>query len=500
MHVIRLLEEDSSCLCSERLAIPISDDEMSISDMADHVGSTPMHTISEHMASVPLELCGFLAVNLASLSVLHLSLGTGCSGIDVLVPSLLMLCASLCTKYRLPQLEWDQLWCCDIETGKRRWLRDVMQVPTIFTDMCEMPSGKAFCFAHQCMQTVNSVFAFSCGFSCQSVSSANTHRSDYHGCLANGTGKTGKTFRACMQLIALLLPILVWLENVSGLSAADRATVVAELEALGYCVVVVVSDLAQHGIPCRRVRVWFLACLMPFPMSAEHRQIMQEHAEAIEVELRRSPLSLSRFIMKPGDADFDFHAAAAQHKRGPHGLKTHAKWKVLHRRMWATHRRKGLAKPRLPAHCKDMFVRYSLTPREADACLLDIARHPKHYGSDQTIFFDVSQSANRMSHRCGVCPTILPTGKLVISHKQDVRLLFGVEALALQGIHWSMLPCAAATRAFNDRFFRHAAGNAFSGPQSQLAIMISLCVFELPLSDHEVDARRAHARFLQPAG
>ena len=175
MPAIRILEEDSSCLGSERLAAVISDDEMSISDMADRVGSTPMHTISEHMAFVPLALCGFLAVNLASLSVVDLSLGTGCSGIDVLVPSLLMLCASLCTKYRLPQLEWNHLWSCDIELNKRRWLRDVMNVPTIFTDMCQMPSGTAFCFVQQRIQTVKSVFAFSCGFSCQSVSSAHTH-------------------------------------------------------------------------------------------------------------------------------------------------------------------------------------------------------------------------------------------------------------------------------------------------------------------------------------
>ena len=98
MSVIRILEEDSSCLCSGGLPIPISDDEMSISDMADHVGSTPMHAVSQHMASVSVALCGLLAVNLASLSMVDLSLGTGCSGIDVLVPSLLMLCASLCTK------------------------------------------------------------------------------------------------------------------------------------------------------------------------------------------------------------------------------------------------------------------------------------------------------------------------------------------------------------------------------------------------------------------
>ena len=109
MHIIRIVEADSSCLGSESLAAAISDDYMYISDedrlMDEHVGSTPMRIIGEHMASVPLAFCGFLAVNLASLSVVDLTLGTGCGGIDVLVPSLLMLCASLCAKYGLPQLE-----------------------------------------------------------------------------------------------------------------------------------------------------------------------------------------------------------------------------------------------------------------------------------------------------------------------------------------------------------------------------------------------------------
>ena len=118
------------------------------------------------MTSVLLALCGSLAVNVAVFFVVDLTLGTGCNGIDVLVPSLLMVCASLCAKYRLPQLEWDQLWSCDIEVRKQRWLRDVMKVPTIFTDMCKMPSGNAFCIAQQCIRSVNAVFALSCGFSC----------------------------------------------------------------------------------------------------------------------------------------------------------------------------------------------------------------------------------------------------------------------------------------------------------------------------------------------
>ena len=98
MRVIRHLHSDSSCLDAERLAAVISDEEMYISDeeslMDENIGSTPMHIISEDMASIPLALCGFLAVNIAALSVVDRTLGSGSSGIFVLVPSLLMLRAS----------------------------------------------------------------------------------------------------------------------------------------------------------------------------------------------------------------------------------------------------------------------------------------------------------------------------------------------------------------------------------------------------------------------
>ena len=152
---------------------------------------------------------------------------------------------------------------------------------------------------------------------------------------------------------------------------------------------------------------------------------------------------------------------------------------ALHTQRWKTHRQKGGAIPRFPTRWKEMFDRYHCTRREVDSCLLDIARHPKHHESYQMVFFNVSRSANIMSHKCGAGPTILPSGKMLISYNDVARPLFGVEALALQGIHASMLPIVTQLlkHSFDSRFLRHAAGNAFSSPQSQLGLVISLCVF-----------------------
>ena len=87
----------------------------------------------------------------------------------------------------------------------------------------------------------------------------------------------------------------------------------------------------------------------------------------------------------------------------------------------------------------------------------------------------------------------------MISYNDVARPLFGAEAFALQGIHASMLPIDIRflKHAFDDRFLRHAAGNAFNCPQSQMGIVISLCVFELPRTNNEVEARRARARLIR---
>ena len=72
------------------------------------------------------------------------------------------------------------------------------------------------------------------------------------------------------------------MDDVQGLSQDNRAVVIQELAKLAYCVATMVSDLARHGVPCRRVRVCFVACFMP-GASGERQACIQTAAQSFEV-------------------------------------------------------------------------------------------------------------------------------------------------------------------------------------------------------------------------
>ena len=47
-----------------------------------------------------------------------------------------------------------------------------------------------------------------------------------------------------------------------------------------------------------------------------------------------------------------------------------------------------------------------------------------------------------------------------------------------------------------DRFFLNAAGNAYSVPQAQLAVLVAMMIFNLPENLEEVEERRAASKRL----
>jgi site-specific DNA-cytosine methylase len=456
------------------------------------------------MAALPPEQHGFLKRSLAVLITLGLVMGngidfgSGCSGIDIFFPAINMLWEVLSMTFGMEQVRLNHLWSCDILASRQRWLRDVMAVGTVFTDLMALPTGRAFDCVSGRLRKVRKIFLFACGFSCKSVSKANNDCKAFVGCLKAALGTTGKTFNAAMATIRLLLPILVLMENVQGLSQADRDYVVRELEKMGYLVAVIISDLQWHGLPCRRVRVWFIACLQP-GATDEQRTSTQEAAVNYERLLRRSPrFGLSSFLMTPSDSDFDHHLQDHLMKRKKHNI-TGVKWRGLHKTLWS-----GSRKPQFPASFKGMFQKYSFTAREKDLIRLELAHNTQDYDKEEGefILYDVSQSANRIPRGVAVGPTILPNGKMVIAQYpgQEPRPLFGIEALALQGFNLSMLPEEAAEVAkssFNGRFYLDAAGNAYSVPQAQLAVVVAMCIFELPADLGEVAERRAAAKRLR---
>ena len=502
-------DDVDAALSTSDAAVASDDMEVQHQEDSDLEGSsddleaedTPSHIVTRDLADAAAAAmpCGLLISSLRKLAAMgNIAFGSGCSGIDIFLPAVCLLCSMLCDIFSIPKLTFKHVFSCDNDESRQRWLRDVMGVTCVFTDLLSLPSGSAFDFVQQRMRSVKDIFVWTCGFSCKSVSRSNKNAAKFKNCLKYELGTTGKTCRAAIRTVALLLPILLFMENVQGLSAGDRAFVIRELEKLGYLVCVIVSDLSRHGVPCRRVRVWFLAVLLP-GASDELKASTQTCAQHFEVLFRRRPLSLSRYLLTPEDPEFDQHQT--DHRRSKGKGNRGDKWKAQHKQIW-----KGLeseschAKPHFPQSWKGMFEKFPFTPREKDVSRLEIARNKKDYETKQFLMFDVSQSAHRLPRGLGMSPTILPCGKLIISNlpgQGEPRPLFGIEALALQGFDFAMLTEKGASVArsdFDGAFYRSAAGNAYSVPQAQLAVLIALCIFELPQNLEEVAQRRTAAR------
>jgi len=148
---------------------------------------------------------------------------------------------------------------------------------------------------------------------------------------------------------------------------------------------------------------------------------------------------------------------------------------------------------------KTKFIRYS--KREQDILAYDMAKHAVNYEPNGNIsVLDVSQNIHRYPRRTNACPTLLPGGKITIVRADAVdgsvsgRPLSGVEALRLQGMHESMAKNPGSLWTFDNKDVKDLAGNAFSVPQSQLATLIALVVFDLPDTKAAIEQRRTSAR------
>lgn len=144
----------------------------------------------------------------------------------------------------------------------------------VFTNNEDMNTGEGWCVRHDKQCCINHVRFGSAGFSCQSRSAANQSRAKNVNCVQNGEGKTGESFEAVRRYLERHHPDCFMLENVPGLAQtvkgggdsveSDAEYIVRELKKCGYQTVVQIStSAADHGSPCCRKRLYWLAVLSP---------------------------------------------------------------------------------------------------------------------------------------------------------------------------------------------------------------------------------------------
>lgn len=210
---------------------------------------------------------------------------------------------------------------------------------------------------------------------------------------------------------------------------------------------------------------------------------------------------------------------------------------ACHNKQWET---MDASNPDLPEPLLRMIVEHEISPREMDVALYDrvvhSAAYEPHAGSR---IVALSQSKMRYPAGSDLCPTVTPGSRLALLSRPEPRFVVGQERLALRGFWPDMATggsAADATKVFTERQFtrisifirvggsklsqqnnrcsvcagggvkdsnlsnHHArqfsdlAGNAFSGNHVAVAAIISLSIFEFPVSVADVEHLRTEAR------
>eukprot|EP00959_Pyramimonas_sp_CCMP1952_P011774 247907-Pyramimonas_sp.AAC.1 len=118
----------------------------------------------------------------------------------------------------MPRLKVEHTFSCESDVKKRQWITDNFpDLPCLFGDIQELPTGTAFNYITGKAAQVPPVDIFIAGFVCKSVSLENNERKKYANCIIEACGLTGITFQGMIQYVQQFQPAVVICENVEGL-------------------------------------------------------------------------------------------------------------------------------------------------------------------------------------------------------------------------------------------------------------------------------------------
>ena len=111
---------------------------------------------------------------------------------------------------------------CEINEEKRKHLmQHGPRAECVFMSADEMKETLAFDVVTSAKKVVPSVDIFTCGWPCLDRTPASSAASSMTGCVRRAEGRTGGVFRQVWEYITGARPLLVIMENVTGLCAQD---------------------------------------------------------------------------------------------------------------------------------------------------------------------------------------------------------------------------------------------------------------------------------------
>ena len=379
----------------------------------------------------------------------------------------------------------------------------------IFEDIGELSRGAASCATHdpkgkkkegrnKCNVPRRSRL-FTCGFSCKTLSAKNQGISGKarKTVLSEGTGSSGKTFEGTVQHVALSRPLVVLLENVDDLTKEDSSNLACLWDMfaqINYGGAMLPLTTSHFGLPQHRRRAWIvlLDCLqLEITLGEARAKATDMLALCARLGSLGNAGDLNTFLLD--DDDEVVEDELCRKLMAAKGEKEGCDW-------WSQHeqfvRSKGYTCSALRKYVKDIEDTEwydALKAREKAALSYGLTIQGKEE-KGPLLAVDISQRVDRMAYSYGCAfNTLCPASKWWIVERK--RLLTGWESLRLQGFPMQWVEKAradaadaeqkcvlAAASGPSDPLLADLAGNAFSGPVVQAALIGMLTLWPEPLT------------------
>lgn len=372
------------------------------------------------------------------------------------------------------------------------------EIEALFSDVVSMVHAQAYDVKTQKLRPTPTAFHCAGGFPCQDASQLNSSSRSAANktCVAGGDLRTGSVLRAIGEFVAQRPEVLsLCLENVAALawplmdpktqvplgpSNLDCACFLLDRTARMFCSPFLL-DPRLFGVPQMRLRLWVACIPRSWLVSAGvSDEECHELFHTIMDSLTGSQLSdINSYLL-------DEHDPWVMAQMGRHLVAHHLSEGNLRDAMVASDGALPKGKPpskrarvgSWPALHSDMFEAigeeawrfqepgletklafpglFALTRRQFEMLHLKGVRS---YPDIACRVVDVSQSASRSRRTDGVMPCLTPGGEQYLSNR--CRLLFGEEALRMQGVWYDTPVMREKLRTFKNNLLMSLAGNAF---------------------------------------
>ena len=379
---------------------------------------------------------------------------------------------------------------------KRQYLwRSHTKLEHLFGDAEQLQDSTGFCYIEEAHVAWPHCTFLSLGSSCKDFSTLKDPRhGDASRAVLNSEGSSGSTIRYAMAYIANHRPVILLLENVTGLFKgflkrnavtwrmvedvySNLALLLDFLRSCGYCAPATTLNPSPR-LPVNRRRAWLPCFAMPQVGDGvpTHDGLVQQATQLLqEVQAHISAnISLDRVLMSVHTPEYEYWANKAVEGAAGSADKTGtAKWRRLHEKLF---RKAGLEYPcAFSTKMLELAQRAGMTKREAEIVFYYDRVQPMTQTHVEEMLLDLSQNL----HRCranvkDAVPCITPSSRFW--KRRQRWWLLAPETMRIQGLDPCLIP---NLHEFSHRQTIDLMGNAFNAASYLTALAVAMSIVDL---------------------